>query len=350
MKRSVSFLFLFLLLSFTPSHSDDIFNIEMGCKTKHWVHVQKKQGLEDLATFRELFHRNADLVKSASGPFKIPKIVHFIWLGPAPFPPKSVSNIRSWIAQNPDWTFKFWTDRPREAPCHGMETIVVKEYPFPYLGRCYKSSTNWGEKSDLLRFEILFQQGGVYVDHDASCLTSFEPYHQAYEFYCGLETPHPPLVGRNITAGNGLLGSRPGHPIIQQVIHLIDQKWDLLAQKYPNKDSFSQTQIVMERTYIALTDALHLSLNKESSTDIVFPASYFFSKKGLKPVLSQHFFANSWASPFYKNPFEKKTEHSIVKIEKKFRRLNFLQFAFFSFNLILLSFSLYIFNNTKWEK
>ncbi len=328
--------FLLLLLSFTAASSNDPFDIEMGCKTKHWAYVKDQKDLEDLAAFRALFHRNAPLVKSAGGPIKIPKTVHLIWLGPRPFPPESVSNVRSWIAKNPDWAFKFWTDRPRQAPCNGMEVIVVNEYPFPFLGKCYAASDNWGEKSDILRFEILYHQGGVYTDHDASCLTSFEPYHQTYRFYCGLETPHPPFVGRNITAGNGVIGSAPGHPVIKKVIELIDQRWDALAEKYPGTDNYSKTQIVMERTYIALTDALKLSLDTASTTDIVFPAAYFFPKKGLKPVLSKHLFANSWASSAKPNSFEKEARKSITKIEKQFNRLNLVLFGSFGINLLVL--------------
>ncbi len=334
MRQSFKLLICVLLLSFTAPA--DVFDIAMGSETKHWVHIEKKVDKDDLAVFRALFHQNAPLVKTASGPVQIPKVVHFIWLGPRSFPPESVSNVRSWMAQNPDWKFIFWTDRPREAPCHGMETIVLKEYPFPYLSRCYASSENWGEKSDVLRFEILYQQGGVYVDHDASCLTPFEPYHQAYRFYCGLETPHPPVVGRCITAGNGVIGSCPGHPIVKKVIELIDQRWDALKEKYPGSDGFSRTQIVMERTYIALTDALDAVLDTTSPNDIVFPATYFFPKKGLKPVLSKHFFANSWATSSDTNQFEKEVQQDINKVEKKFNRLNLFLIIALGINLLLI--------------
>src|SRR3569832_1392200 len=187
MRRSFKILALLLLLSFAQAVPDDSFDVAMGSHTKHWKHLQHQVDQKALATYRTLFHRNASLVKTAQGPVQIPKTVHFIWLGPRSFPPKSVSKVRSWIAQYPTWIFIFWTDRPRQPPCHGMETIVLIDYPFPFLARCYGASKNWGEKSDIHRFEILFQQGGVYVDHDASCLTPFEPYHQAYRFYCGLE-------------------------------------------------------------------------------------------------------------------------------------------------------------------
>ncbi len=336
MRRSFKILALLFLLSFVPAKSDDSFDVAMGSHTKHWSNLTKQVDQDALAIFRDLFHRNSPRVTTAQGPVQIPKTVHFIWLGPRSFPPESVSNVRSWIAQNPTWKFIFWTDRPRQPPCAGMETIILKEYPFPFLGRCYSDSHNWGEKSDILRFEILFQQGGVYVDHDANCLTPFEPYHQAYRFYCGLETPHPEVVGRSITAGNGVIGSCPGHPVIRKVVELIDQRWDALKEKYPGSDGFSKTQIVMERTYIALTDALALSLETTSSNDIVFPATYFFPKKGLQPVLSKHFFANSWATTPDPKQFEKGTAQDLNRIEKKFNRLSLILFGALTLNLSCL--------------
>lgn len=328
---------LLLCLGFVRALFCDGFDIAMGSETAHWAHVKQPQDLEDLALFRELFNRNIAHVNETHSSVKIPKVVHFIWLGPSPFPSTSVSNVRSWIAKNPDWTFKFWSDRPRIAPCHGMETIVLRDYPYPFLGRCYAASNNWGEKSDILRFEILFQEGGVYVDHDASCLVPFEPYHRAYRFYCGLETPHPPFAGRNITAGNGVIGSAPGHPVVQKVIELIEQRWDALAEKYPDNDGFSKTQIVMERTYMALTDALRLSLDPARPDDIVFPATYFFPKKGLKPVLSKHTFSNSWAATSKRNPFEKEMEQVIAKIDKRTDRLGMALLIAFIINLALMA-------------
>lgn len=37
-----------------------------------------------------------------------------------------------------------------------------------------KCAKNYGEKSDILRYEILCQFGGIYVDCDFECLKSFD--------------------------------------------------------------------------------------------------------------------------------------------------------------------------------
>jgi len=339
------FLFFFCWLSWaltTPlSASEEPFDVWMGVHTSHWAHVKQERDLIDLQKYRLLFNKNFNLIHSAQGPVKIPRTVHFIWLGPHPFPPASVSNVRSWIAQNPDWEFKFWTDRPRDPPCRGMETIVIKEYPFSTLKRCYATSNNWGEKSDILRYEILYAQGGVYVDHDASCLQPFLPYHQAYDLFCGLETPHPPFIGRSITAGNGVIGSCPLHPVIKSVIDLIDQRWERIAERFAQDTTIQPEQIVIERTYIALTDALALALDRPGYTDIVLPAAYFFPKKGLKPILSEHFFANSWAGGKSSiQRFEREVKKEMQKIEKRFDRLTLLLLGLLALDLALLGLSI----------
>ena len=332
----VKLLLFFLITSLYAAE----FDVWMGKDTKLWSHVKQPEDLEALDKFRALYESNAPYRFTEEGPWKIPPVVHFIWVGPKQFPLESVENVRTWMAENPTWKFKFWTDRERPPPCHGMEVVVFKKYPFQ-LRKYYEASDNWGEKSDVLRYEILFYEGGTYVDHDANCLIPFEGIHRGYDFYCGLEVPHPPVAGLNVTAGMGVLGARPGHPVIKRVIDLIQGRWEGLAAKYPHKDGFSRTQIVMERTYLPLTLALQGPLSENGNRDIVFPAAYFFAKPSLTPVYSKHFFANSWADGHKKEvSFEKQITHDLGKVQNKFNRMLILIGIMGAFNLLLMGFSI----------
>ena len=312
----------------------------MGKGTSHWTNVQQEEAAI-LARYKALYEKNKGLRFTSDGPFKIPKVVHFIWLGPRSFPPGSVDNVRTWMAKNPEWEFKFWTDRDRDPPCKGMETFIITKFPFPHLASCYEQSENWGEKSDILRFEILYHEGGVYVDHDANCLQPFDGLHRGYDFYCCLEVPHPPVAGHQITAGIGVLGSRSHHPAIKQVIDLIQSRWNELAQKYPGKDGFSKTQIVMERTYLPLTNVLKDKINQDGNVDIVLPAAYFFAKPGLPPLYSKHFFGNSWASEENKSTlFEHQMRRELSKVDHKISNIFFFSAPLLCFNLILIAIAL----------
>jgi hypothetical protein len=336
------FIGLSTLFANESSSSLDEFDELMGKTTAHWRYVAQTEDMQTLERAKALYFKNKAAQFTEAGSYKIPPIIHFIWLGPKPFPPQSVENVRSWIAQNPGWKVKFWTDRDREAPCEGMEIVTLKNFNFSKLGKCYEESQNWGEKSDLLRYEVLYQQGGVYVDHDANCLKPFVGMVRGYDFFCGLETPHEAFVGKNVTCGNGLLGARPRHPIVAKVLELIADRWQPLGEKFRGNDDYSRNEMVMRRTYIALTLAMTETIDREGSVDIVLPAAYFFSKSGIKPLYSKHFYASAWnESKVRKSDLEHVEEKILGKIRRKNLNLTYLILGLTLFNGLLLGFSLY---------
>ncbi len=313
------------------------FDALMGKSTQHWNYVAKLDDLKTLELAKTLYLKNKEGQFTQNGKYKIPPVIHFIWLGPKAFPPESVENVRTWIAQNPGWKIKFWTDRDREAPCDGMEVVNVNGFYFSKLSNCYKQSQNWGEKSDLLRYEILYQEGGVYVDHDANCLKPFNGMHQGYDFFCCLETPHQAFVDRNVTCGNGVIGSRPGHPTVGRVIDLIAERWSPLTEKFRGKDAYSQVEGVMQRTYIALTHAINETIDQEGNVDIILPAAYFFSKAGIPPLYSRHFYASAWDDFKERKSLNSRvSEQSLGKIRRKNRNLTLLMGGLIALNGALL--------------
>ncbi|NDD58241.1 MAG: hypothetical protein EBZ47_03180 [Chlamydiae bacterium] len=309
-----SALIFFLSSSFAQNSQEEDFDTYMGKGTPHWEHVKEASDIAFLNSCKELYQQQKAI--ESQDHIRIPRTVHFIWLGPRAFPPKSVENIRTWIGKNPGWKFVFWTDQKRAAPCCGMEVRYVKDFVFSHLGARYDQSENWGERSDILRYEILFQEGGVYADHDANCLQPFDSLHSSYDLFCCLETPHTPFAGQNITCGNGVIGSKPNHPTIAKVLDLIDKRWDGLATTFQGKDHNSKEELVIQRTYIALTDTLKDCLAAEGCRDIVLPSSYFFAKHGMNSLFSKHFYANAWAENGDEDlEFEKLLSRSYSKIK-----------------------------------
>lgn len=312
----------------------------MGKNTPHWRHISQPKDWELLYFAKDIYEKNSEAQFQKEGLMKIPPVIHFIWLGPRPFPAGSVENVRTWIAQNPGWKVKYWTDRDREPPCEGMERVLIKDFHFLRLGRCFDESQNFGEKSDILRYEILYQEGGVYADHDANCLRPFENMHRGYDFFCCLETPHEPFAGRSVTCGNGLIGSRPRHPTVEKLIDLIHRRWDVLGDKYRGKDEYSKVEVVMQRTYIALTDAIKGTINQKGNVDVILPAAYFFSKTGISPLYSKHFYATAWDEfRNRKTAMEKSGEKVLGKIISKHRQLSRVIYGLIAINGAFLLFS-----------
>ena len=102
---------------------------------------------------------------------RIPKIIHQVWLG-SPFPEKYSYFQSTWQTFHPDWEYILWTEKEIE------EFGLVNQ-------AAYDESTNYGQKSDIARYEILYRMGGLYVDTDFECFKNFDILHHCFDFYTG---------------------------------------------------------------------------------------------------------------------------------------------------------------------
>lgn len=127
----------------------------------------------------------------------LPKKIHQIWLG-SPIPEKYKVWGESWKRFHPDWEYRLWTDDD----VYGLN--------LPNL-ELYNSLSNYGAKSDILRYHILNQFGGIYVDTDFECLKSFDCL-QYLDFFTGVGYPG------KVELYVGIIGCIPHHPIMEQVV------------------------------------------------------------------------------------------------------------------------------------
>lgn len=256
----------------------------------HWVTLSKDQ---------ELLHQCASLYAQkhphhlCSIEDGVPEIIHMIWLGPDPFPSVMLGVLYSWQFHHPEWLFYFWTDRPREGLPEFVSIQSVSDFHFLSLGECFYAAKNWAEKSDILRYEIIYQKGGVYVDHDAFCLKSFLGLHHLYHFYCALEVPHPAThFSSAISLGNGLFGAVPKHPVLHHL--LFDKKLQILEimEKY-SEDTLNR---VMKGSFGAFSSSVFELLEKKElgQRDVIFPAAYFWGRDTMPCLYSVHFYRGSW--------------------------------------------------------
>lgn len=145
----------------------------------------------------------------------IPRVIHQIWLG-SPVPEEYQKWMQSWVNWN-GWEYCLWTDKE-------VENLTLYNADF------YKKATNFGEKSDILRYEILNQFGGLYVDTDFACLNPdfFDFLHRNYTFYVGIE----PLENDALRCCNALIGASPGHPLMNKLVEEV-------ASDYKKKKQYS---------------------------------------------------------------------------------------------------------------
>jgi len=214
--------------------------------------ITEVNGVELYKFFRKIYEKNnLSKVMPKKEP-KIPKIIHVVWLNGKiddPSVPQELKKyIVTWIQKHPDWEFRLWTDAE-------VAQITLDNQDL------YDDTINFGVKSDILKYEIVYRYGGVYVDTDFECLRPLDILHHCYDFYVGIQ----PLDSQYLQLGAALFGAKPGHPILKHVIDTM------------NKSYYSHEGAPAKTGPIHFTRAMFDIAEKiEDTIDIAFPASYFY--------------------------------------------------------------------------
>jgi mannosyltransferase OCH1-like enzyme len=298
----------------------DDFESLSGKHTPSWRYVKTKEDFEYLHLFSHIYEQRRLLLKDPGTSYRIPKIIHFIWLGSKPFPKSSVENVRMWMAKHPDWEINFWTDRNRPLPCPGMKQRLINSLSFTQLRDYFIISDNYGEQSDLLRYEILFQEGGIYVDHDVKCFKEFDMLNRSYDFYCGIDMPFKSSLPSCISPNNNLIGAKQNHPILKQCMNLVSNNWNVLQEQYPGTCPDSTLNRILHRTFWLFGEAVKQKNNQDKNQDIVFPAYYFDAPKDELAFYARHQYAGSWHEK--ESVFEKMVRKNLVVICKKITQMH----------------------------
>lgn len=137
----------------------------------------------------------------------IPKILHLIWVGDETRRPARC--IQSWIQNHPDWVVREWGNRELD----GRDWINASHIK-DMAGR------EWNGVADMMRWEILFDEGGVLVDADSFCLRPLPDWVLECEAFTCWENE---LVRPGLLAA-GYFGSVPRTPFLANLIEGIRVK------------------------------------------------------------------------------------------------------------------------------
>jgi hypothetical protein len=138
---------------------------------------------------------------------RIPKRLHFVWLGTTEMPEMIRECVESWKRIHRLYECKVWTD----------QDINVENFPltWPWIKRC----KNMAEIKDIIVPEILLLHGGFYIDADMYCLHHLEVF---LDPNCTLVVCHEDsslwqrkhqedsLLIKDLPCTNAFIGSREG--------------------------------------------------------------------------------------------------------------------------------------------
>lgn len=224
----------------------------------------------------------------------IPKTIHFIWLG-GKIPDHYLSIIDDWKNKT-GFDIDIWDDSKSEKFLSNKKSKNI-----------FHRSKSFGIKSDILRYEILNELGGLYVDTDFLCYSdNFSELHETVSFYAGI------CLEKNVQINNGIMASAPNNLILDICIHNADDT------KYINEIQCEQTRVLYQTGPWLLTAAILYYLKNTDRQDIIifpsqtfhpFPAAYRenqsleFIQQFIKPwSMACHLWHASWQpnSKFFK--------------------------------------------------
>jgi mannosyltransferase OCH1-like enzyme len=104
---------------------------------------------------------------------EIPKIIHQIWIGPKTPPTKLMD---TWKNKHEGFEYIKWTE----------EEMQKRGFVSKLQNRIHEMKEFAG-KADILRWEILYKYGGIYIDADSFCLEPLTDLINKYKAFAGYE-------------------------------------------------------------------------------------------------------------------------------------------------------------------
>ena len=135
----------------------------------------------------------------------IPKIIHQLWIGKKPAPTKHMD---TWKEKNPDFEYIRWNE----------EEFIRRKMNFECQERIDEMEEING-KADIMRWEILYKYGGVFLDADSICVEPIDYILMNTKCFAGWE--HEKL--RPGLIATGTMGFPPKHPLVKDTITWMKQ-------------------------------------------------------------------------------------------------------------------------------
>jgi mannosyltransferase OCH1-like enzyme len=146
---------------------------------------------------------------------KIPKLLHIVWIGDESKRPDGC--IASWRNHHPDWDFRLWGNSEYEGRKWRLRSLMDEMWQFELAG-----------VTDLMRWEILSEEGGITVDADSECLERLPDWLLTCEAFCSAANE----VAAPGRLTNAFMGSKPRNSFFSAIVEYLLNKTDPLYKKH----------------------------------------------------------------------------------------------------------------------
>jgi mannosyltransferase OCH1-like enzyme len=219
----------------------------------------------------------------------IPKKLHFIWIGDESKMP--IKCIGSWHDKNPDYELKVW----------GNNEVQSVNWNNHRQLHDMLNKKDYAGASDVMRYEILHEHGGIYADADSYCVKPLEDWLLDCEAFASWEQE----IVRNNLIANTYIGGVPGA-----------DAWKKCIDEVATKDCTEKKLAWMITGPMLVTDVFF----KQQANLTVYPSHFFMPEHHsgyVSKVTGHHFASHLWGSDIGYDNMDKTME---IKNEQRLAR------------------------------
>ncbi len=208
----------------------------------------------------------------------IPKVIHYCWFGENQKPEIVQKCINSWKTFCPNYNIKEWNE----------QNFDIKKYK--YAEQAYKAK-KYAFVSDVARFDILFNEGGIYLDTDVELLKPLDSLVDDKVFL--------PYAQNGLISSGLIMGSEVGNGLLQDVLSYYLSHDFLLGNGRPNT-----TTVCTITTDVLKRQGYKMDKTTCIEKDIHFYAWDYFDPYNVETnemritdnTMSVHHYAGTWKS------------------------------------------------------
>jgi hypothetical protein len=226
----------------------------------------------------------------SKGTQRIPKKIHYCWFGGNEIPDSLKKYMESWYKYCPDYEIVRWDESNYD---------ISKNR---YMREAYENK-QWGYVPDYARLDIVYNEGGVYLDTDVELLASMDKLLND-EMFCGFSCNY------RIAFGLGF-GAEKNNDLIKRLRDYYDDKSFYLADGTLNRKVCNEYQDPVLKEFGFSFE------NRYQKKDgaVVYPSEVLSPESGLivknytKNTVAVHHYSAAWANSKEKIAMERLKEY-----------------------------------------
>lgn len=227
---------------------------------------------------------------------KIPKIIHQIWFRKDEIIPEELIQFRhSWVKYHSDWQFIYWDE------------IKIKDFMsqfYPNMIAFFNELPLEIQRRDIIRYLILYNMGGLYVDYDYEALNNVSCLLTGSCNFSSEPSEHRLFYGLDVYFNNAFMAAEPGAEFMRFIIDhmeasiedvVFENKIDYVLETTGPKMLLKRYNEFTSKESINIIDETLVSpLSKSDAVKYIQDKCNIELKKKVIDAYAMHYFSGMW--------------------------------------------------------